>query len=77
MCTRTSYAQVHELPQSHCGDNWEGTFCFHDCIYIYIYIYILKEHFSGYHILFTKHRKLFLFLRNTLFSKTVIFADFC
>ena len=22
---RTSYAQVHELPQSHCGDNWEGT----------------------------------------------------
>ena len=18
-------AQVHELPQSHCGDNWEGT----------------------------------------------------
>ena len=22
---RTSCAQVHELPQSHCGDNWEGT----------------------------------------------------
>ena len=22
----TSCAQVHELPQSHCGDNWEGTF---------------------------------------------------
>ena len=21
----TSCAQVHELPQSHCGDNWEGT----------------------------------------------------
>ena len=21
----TSYAQVHELPQSHCGDNTEGT----------------------------------------------------
>ena len=19
------HAQVHELPQSHCGDNWEGT----------------------------------------------------
>ena len=24
-CHRTSCAQVHELPQSHCGDNWEGT----------------------------------------------------
>ena len=22
---RTSCAQVHELPQSHCGDNWGGT----------------------------------------------------
>ena len=22
---RTSCAQVHELPQSQCGDNWEGT----------------------------------------------------
>ena len=19
------HAQVHELPQSHCGDNWKGT----------------------------------------------------
>ena len=30
MCTwahyRKSCAQVHELPQSHCGDNREGTF---------------------------------------------------
>ena len=25
MCNRTSCAQVHELPQSHCGDNREGT----------------------------------------------------
>ena len=25
MMNRTSCAQVHELPQSHCGDNWEGT----------------------------------------------------
>ena len=24
---RISCAQVHELPQSHCGDNREGTFC--------------------------------------------------
>ena len=24
-CNRTSCAQVHELPQSHCGDNREGT----------------------------------------------------
>ena len=20
-----TWTQVHELPQSHCGDNWEGT----------------------------------------------------
>ena len=25
MCNRTSCAQVLEVPQSHCGDNWEGT----------------------------------------------------
>ena len=25
MCNRTSCAQLHELPQSHCGDDWEGT----------------------------------------------------
>ena len=25
MYSRTSCAQVHELPQSHCGDNREGT----------------------------------------------------
>ena len=25
MCNRTSCAQVHELSQSHCGDNREGT----------------------------------------------------
>ena len=37
MCNRTSCAQVQELPQSHCGDNREGTLYY---IYIYIYIYI-------------------------------------
>ena len=25
MCNRPSCAQVHELTQSHCGDNWEAT----------------------------------------------------
>ena len=25
MCKRTSFAQVPELPQSHCSDNWEKT----------------------------------------------------
>ena len=25
MCNHTSCAQVHELPQSHCGDNRDGT----------------------------------------------------
>ena len=37
---RTSCAQVHELPQSHCGDNREGTLFSRLHIYIYIYIYI-------------------------------------
>ena len=40
--------------------------------------YIYSEiTFFGYHILFTKHKKLFLFWRNRPFSKTQIFADFC
>ena len=30
---RTSCVQVHELPQSHCGDNREGTMF--SCIHIY------------------------------------------
>ena len=46
-----------------------------DKLYIYIYIYILKERFIGYHILFTKHKKLFLFSRNGLSSNILIFAN--
>ena len=34
MCNHTSCAQVHELPQSHCGDN-RRAHCFHDYIYVY------------------------------------------
>ena len=44
---RASCVQVHELPQSHCGDNQEGTlfswlhiYMIYMYIYIYIYIYI-------------------------------------
>ena len=33
MMNCTSCAQMHELAQSHCGDNQEGTF-FHNCICI-------------------------------------------
>ena len=47
VCNRTSFAQVHEVLQSHCGDNREGTLFawlhmyIHVCMYIYyIYIYI-------------------------------------
>ena len=40
-------------------------------------IYFLKEHFTGYHICFTKHKKLFLFWINRSFSNTLFFADFC
>ena len=40
-------------------------------------LYILEEHFIGYHVLYTKPKKLFLFLRNRLFSNTLTFASFC
>ena len=33
LCNGTACAQVHELPQSYCGDNREAHFL-HDCIYI-------------------------------------------
>ena len=41
MCNRASCAQMHELPQSQCHDNREGTLFSwsHNCIYIYIYIH--------------------------------------
>ena len=37
------HAQVHELPQSHCSDNWEGMLFswLHTHTHIYIYIYII------------------------------------
>ena len=38
MCNCPSCAQVHELPQNHCGDNPEGTLF--SWLHIYIYIYI-------------------------------------
>ena len=33
----TLCAQVHELPQSHCGDNWKGT------LFSWLHIYIERE----------------------------------
>ena len=44
----TSCAQVHEFPQCHCGDNWEGTLFswLHIYIYIYMYIYIFLSSLS-------------------------------
>ena len=36
MCNSTSCAQVHELPQSYCGDNWEGT------LFSWLHIYNFK-----------------------------------
>ena len=38
--SRTSCTLVHELPQSHCSDDWEGILFSWSYIYIYIYIYI-------------------------------------
>ena len=40
------------------------------------YIYFERT-FYGYRILFTKHKKLFLFLTNKPLSNTLIFSDFC
>ena len=40
MYHRISCAQVHELPQSHCGDNREGTLRAHIYIHIYTHTYI-------------------------------------
>ena len=39
---RTSCAQVHELPQNHCGDKREGTLFSWLHIYVYIYIFLSK-----------------------------------
>ena len=38
----TSFGQVHELPQRHCGDKQEATLFF---IYIYIYMVFITEGF--------------------------------
>ena len=38
----TSRAQVHDLPQSHCGITGSAH-CFHDYTYTYIYIYIYRQ----------------------------------
>ena len=45
MCNRTSCDQMHQLPQSQCGDYWEiiAMIIAHIYIYIYIYIYIKME----------------------------------
>ena len=37
MCNRTSSTQVHELPESHCGDNREGT--------LFLWLHIYYAHF--------------------------------
>ena len=42
------HAQVHELPQSHCGDNREGMYIYgYVCMYTFIHVYMhaLKEAF--------------------------------
>ena len=39
MCNRTSCAQVHELPRSHCGDNLEGT--------LFSWLYIYNAHLAS------------------------------
>ena len=40
MAITTSFAQVHEFPQSHCGDNRESTMFSQLYTYIHIYMYV-------------------------------------
>ena len=44
VCDRTSCAQVHELPQSHCGDNRGGTLCSWLHIYYAHVAFVRFEH---------------------------------
>ena len=66
---RLSGAQVHEVPQSHCGDN-RRAHCFDDCIYIYIwciiYIYIYIYIYYIY-IVFTFYRYFFRYILPLLY----------
>ena len=59
--TCTSCAQVHELPQSHCGDNREGTlFSWLHIIYIlYIYAILRGTYLRNIH----KVKSIFTFLK--------------
>ena len=41
---RTSCAEVHELPQSHCGDNWEGILFSWQHIYYALFTSVRFEH---------------------------------
>ena len=50
MYKRTSCPQVHELPESHCGDNREDTLFSWLHIYTYIYIYIYMYIYIIYYI---------------------------
>ena len=45
------FTQVYELPQSHCGDNWEGTLFSWLHMYMQIYNKMLLV-WRGYHALF-------------------------
>ena len=48
MCNRTSFAEVYELPQSHCGDEWEGRlFSWLPIIYILLSLKENSLYFCG------------------------------
>ena len=66
---RTSCAQAHELPQSHCGDNRRAHY-FHSCkyIYIYIYMYIYIYIYDIYYIIY-----IYIYIYTHIYDKEYYF----
>ena len=76
MCNRTSCPQVHELPQSHCGDNREGT------LFLWLYIYYARlasvrfEHSLCHGKLMTTYITTYSFWHNNESALSVLFMIF-
>ena len=74
MCNRTSCAQVHELPQSHCGDNREGT------LFSWLHIYYAHLAFVRFEHSITLLQ--YIYFKVTLFSHShnlsqLLLLDYC
>ena len=67
MCNLTSCAQAHELPQSHCGDNREGTMF--SWLHIY-YVHLVTVRFDIY---ITTYLYLYLSLYPSIYISMYIY----